>query len=419
MEALQSRQTTQIISAVQAPTSDRVHAPKDFFLGPVFAATPQSGQREVIVGNRHYLLGGFKPLDPDARPPALDVRHARAIFTLLFFRSEYGDNPRVIRFAFNDFCRRYANSNGGRYSRAIKKIISELMESYIQVTDMRSKLATSYRLIERVVIPGRAIGRRDSSEASSRQTELRLNEIWLSPEFYSLLNRIAELQDLKLSVFTSIRSPLAQAIYLYIPSRSVHHDESNPFEISMRTLLEQVSFPIPVFKSKRKELFTKHQEEGRSILQQLDGRETLTGRFRVELAETADGSDWKLRTWVEKTPKAHRLINSDSKIIRAYLASGRPPEYLEQALANIAPLTDYQIELLQAGKIEIEKNRKFLEWAKAVLKDAKFNELLSGAKADELEGRIATKNPTARLIHRIMAAVGAPAALPKGGLARN
>jgi hypothetical protein len=102
-----------------------------------------------------------------------------------------------------------------------------------------------------------------------------------------------------------------------------------------------------------------------------------------------------------------------------YLASGRPPEYLEQALASITPLKDYQIDLLQLGNIEIEKNRKFLEWARAVLKDAKFDELLGEAKGDELEGRKATKNPTARLIHRIMEAIRAPVAPQKAGLPRN
>jgi hypothetical protein len=113
------------------------------------------------------------------------------------------------------------------------------------------------------------------------------------------------------------------------------------------------------------------------------------------------------------------LINRDSKIIRAYLASGRPLEYLEQALASVTPLDDYQIELLQTGRIEVEKSRKCLEWTKAILKDAKFNEIVAGAKADELEGRKARKNPTARLIHRLMEAVGAPVGQPKAILARN
>ena len=407
MERKQGSQSTQLIS-FEPTFVDRVPAPKDFFLGPVFAATRQKGQREVIIGERHYLLGGFHPLRPNEFPPALDVRHARAIFTLLSFRTEYADDPRVIRFAFSDFCRRYANSNGGRYLRAIKAIVADLADSYIQVTDLRTKVAFSYRLIERVMIRGTPIARRDSGEASSRQTEMKLNEITLSPEFYGLLNRIAELQDLKLSVFTSIRSPLAQAIYLYIPSRSVHHSESNPFEISLTKLLEQVSFPIPVFKSKRKELFTKHEEESRSILQQLDGRETLTGRFRVTLAETADGSDWKLQTWVEQNPHSETLLNGESKIIKAYLSSGRSLEYLQQALANMTPLTDYEMDLMKAGNIEIEKNRKCFAMMKAILKERRFHSILAEAKCDELEGRKATKNPTARLIHRLKEAVSTP-----------
>jgi hypothetical protein len=44
---------------------------------------------------------------------------------------------------------------------------------------------------------------------------------------------------------------------------------------------------------------------------------------------------------------------------------------------------------------------------------SRFDGLLDEAKNDELEGRKARKNPTARLIHRIMEAVGAPVALPK------
>jgi len=408
MEELPTSRGAQIISIEPVAFKDRIHAPKDFFLGPVFAATPQTRQREVIVGHRHYLLGGFHPLKPDVFPPALDVRHARAIFTLLYFRSEYSDDPRVIKFAFNDFCRQYANSNGGRYLRAIKKIIGDLADSYLQVTDLRTKVATSYRLLERVVIRGAAISRRDSSEALSGQTELKLNEVTLSPEFYALFGRIAELQDLKLRAFTTIRSPLAQAIYLYIPSRSAHHDENDPFEISLETLFKQVSFPIPAFKSKRKEIFTKHQDEGRSILQQLDGRETLTGRFRVKLEETKDGKDFKLQTWVEKDAHSNSLIKADSKIIKAYMGSGRDPEYLKQALSNVTPLDEHQIYLLTAGNIEIEKNRKCLEWMKAILKDEKFNAMLSEAKGEELEGRKARKTPTARLIYRLMEAVSTP-----------
>lgn len=398
---------------VVADKSNVVRAPRDYFLGPVFAASKHAGRREITIGDKLYIVGGFHPVRTDYVPPALDVRHARAIFTLLSFRDPYGDNGREIRFAFNDFCRRYANSQGGRYMRAIKDIIGQLMDSYIQVTDLKTKLAHSYRLINELAIRGKTIARRDSKLAKDKQTEIKLNRIVLSEEFYNLLGRIAELQDLKLDVFTGIRSPLAQAIYLYIPSRSVHHSENNPFEISLTKLLEQVSFRVPEFKSKRLELFTKHSKENRAIIQQLDGVETLTGHFRVRLAETADGSDWKLLTWVEASQTKRDRAVSNSKLVAAYLESGRPRELLEQSLSNIESLTDYELDLLKEAKVEFQKNRRFFEVAKALLREPKFDGLLAEAKGDEKEGRKARKNPTARIIHRIMEAVGAPVGLPK------
>jgi len=60
------------------------------------------------------------------------------------------------------------------------------------------------------------------------------------------------------------------------------------------------------------------------------------------------------------------------------------------------------------------QNPQFFEVAKALLHEPIFDGLLAEAKGDEKEGRKARKNPTARLIHRIIEAVGAPVALPKG-----
>jgi hypothetical protein len=389
-----------------------VAAPKEYFLGPVFAASKQTGPREITIGDHRYQIGGFHPLRPDKRPPALDVRHARAIFSLLSFRDPYEDS-RLIRFSFNEFCRRYANSNGGRYARAIADIVADLLDAYIRVSNVNTGISHQYRLIEHVDIEGRPPRRKDSLLANSAQEEMWFNGCTLSPEFFGLLSSIAELQNLKLDVFTAIRSPLAQAIYLYIPSRAHHHSKEDPFEITLTRLLEQVSFPVPGFKSQRKQIFTQHEKEGRSVLQQLDGIETLSGRFRVGLAETNDGTDWKLLAWVEKTAKKPKLPGEGSKLVAAYLNSGRPRELLDQALSNIKPLDDYENDLLETAGVVIGKNRRFFEMAKAILKEVRFNGLLSEAKGDELEGRKARKNSTARLIHRIMEAVGAPVAIPK------
>ncbi|MEI7935191.1 MAG: hypothetical protein WCK27_00750 [Verrucomicrobiota bacterium] len=383
-----------------------VLAPKDYFLGPVFAAAKQTGPREVTIGNRRYLIGGFHPMRPELSPPALDVRHARAIFSLLSFRDPY-DDSRLIRFSFNEFCQCYARTNGGRYAREIKKIVADLMDSYIRITDTGTNVDHEYRLIERIDIEGRPPRRKDSRAATSRQREIWFNGCTLSPEFHGLLGRIAELQHLDLDVFTSIRSPLAQSIYLYIPSRAHHHSENDPFEITLSRLLEQVSFPIPSQKNRRCQLFTQNNNP---IISQLNGAETLTGRFRVKLAETTDGTDWKLQAWVEQNKRKPKLSEESSKLVAAYLKSGRPRELLDQALKNIQPLAGYENDLLEAARVDVQRSRRFFEMAKAILKGPRFVALLSEAKGDALEGKAATKNPTARLIHHIMEAISTPLA---------
>ena len=399
------RHSRHVAKSLPSPTVSPafVVAPRDYFLGPIFAATRQVGQREVTIGDRRYLIGGFHPMRRDVSPPALDVRHARAIFCLLSFRDPFSPT-RLIRFSFNEFCRRYANSNGGRYARTIAGIVADLLDSYIRVTDLKTGVAHQYRLIEHIDIETRPIRRKDATLANSEQLEMWFNGCTLSAEFHGILHRIAELQHLNLSVFTNIRSPLAQAIYLYIPSRAYHHSEEKPFEISLTKLLQQVSFPVPPQLSRRRQIFT---QNGKPILKQLDGIDTLSGRFRVELAKTNDGSDWKLQAWIEKAPRKPKPAGSDSKLITAFLKGEQSRARLDQLLATIEPLTDYELELMQTAEVRLAGNERFFELARAILKPTRFVGLLSEAKGDALEGKKATKNPTARLIYRIMETVSA------------
>ncbi|MDR3459665.1 MAG: hypothetical protein P4N60_19725 [Verrucomicrobiae bacterium] len=381
-----------------------VAAPKDFLIGPMFAATKQTGPREVEIGKRFYQIGGFHPLRPDFHPPALDVRHARAIFTLLSFRKP-NENTQLIRFSFYEFCRRYARTNGGRYARAIKSIVADLVDSYIRITDLPTKVSRQYRLIERIQTESRPPRRKDSRLALSNQSEIFFNGCTLSPEFFGLLGEIAELQHLKLGVFTAIRAPLAQAIYLYIPSRAHHHTERNPFEITLTRLLEQVAYPALKHKSVRHKIFTQHTKTSRSIVQQLDRLETVKGVFRVRLAETADGSEWKLQAWVEKNQHQPKLLSGNSKLIAAWDASGRTRELLEKRLANAQPLNDYELDLLEKAAVKVKGNERCFVLAKAMLSPAEFTGLLAEAKGEEFEGRKAKKNPTARLIWRLKSAI--------------
>ena len=222
-----------------------VLAPKDYFLGPIFAATKQTGPREVTIGDRRYQIGGSNAMRRNSQKPALDVRHARAIFALLSFRDPFAES-RLIRFSFNEFCQRYARTNGGRYARAISGIVADLIESYISVTDLKTGVGHQYRLIERLDIESRPPRRRDSKLAKSDQSELWFNGCSLSPEFFGLLGKITELQHLRLDVFTAIRSPLAQAIYLYIPSRGTPRWGNHQGVVALLIVSLLLMFNLPV-----------------------------------------------------------------------------------------------------------------------------------------------------------------------------
>ena len=73
-------------------------------------------------------------------------------------------------------------------------------DSYICVTDLKTKVSHRYRLLERIDVEGRPPRRKDARLATSQQEEMFFNGCTLSPEFFGLLGRITELQHLKVPV---------------------------------------------------------------------------------------------------------------------------------------------------------------------------------------------------------------------------
>jgi hypothetical protein len=386
-----------------APPRDPL-IPKDFLLGPVFAAAKQNGPRTVVIPSKglEYTIGGFHPLRPELMPPALDVRHARATFAILTFRDIFESKP-SFSFSLNELCHRYARSNGGRYSREIKSILADLIDAFFKVTDLKTGKHRIYRIIERIDIEGRGVRRNDAVLANGKQLEMWFHGVTLSPEFFDILQDITELQHLKLDVMTGMTSNLAQAIYLYIPSRAHHHSRSDPFKITLSNLLGQVGSRVPVKKSLRRQVFT---QNANPVLSQLDGSETLSGTFRVDLQETKDGSDFNFLAWVDKPQKKERK-EADSALIRAYLEGGRgrTRAKAQKLITERSGLDDYDLSLLERAGVVLEGNETFFEMAKALLGSSRFQGLAAEAKGDFLEGRKATKTPNARLGFRIMEAL--------------
>ena len=89
------------------------HVPREMLVAPFFAAVKQTAPRELTIDGRKWAIGIAHPTKR-RESPALDMRHARACFALLSFRDRLKEG-RTIHFSMNEFCRRYARSQGGEF----------------------------------------------------------------------------------------------------------------------------------------------------------------------------------------------------------------------------------------------------------------------------------------------------------------
>ena len=374
--------------------------PREMIVAPFFAAVKQTQEREIVVDGKRWVIGLDHPTKRRVSP-ALDMRHGRACFTLLSFRDRI-QNGREIFFSMNEFCRRYASSQGGRYATDILNVLFDLQETWV-AREIDDGKVEYFQILGDIKIHQKTARRHEALKALSMQQEMWLDRVTLSPEFFGLLKRWEELARICLHVLTAIRSPKAQAIYTYVPSRAVHRTKTKPFAINLATILEQIGAPVPTAKSKRKQIFTQNNN---SILSQLNGAEIIDGILRVELAETRDRSDYKLVFWVENDtapePITAQPIASPKKsvMLEAWLKSGRSRASFRERLKNAGPLPYHHLELLERAGVQLEKTRKFFQMAYALL-GPRFERVLSEAKGDAMEGDRG-RNPTGRLIYRML-----------------
>ena len=389
--------------------------PKDFVTAPFFTARKTPGPRALTINDVRWTIGIPHPTKRGVASPALDMRHGRACFALLSFRDRL--QGRDIHFSLNEFCHRYAQSQGGRYSREILDILFELRETWVRREilkpgqnqnddkDPHKNYDKDFTIIGEIMLARKPVRRRDAIR-KLEQRELWLDRVSLTPEFFSLFEDWEKLARIRLDVLTAITSPTAQAIYTFIPSRAVHHSKSDPFKIGLALLLQQIALPVPPHKSVRKKIFTQHRT---SVIAQLDGKEILDGVLRVSLAETKDGSDYNFLAWVEKGANAKPALPpaSKSKLLDTWRAGGRSKQEFDRRVKTAQPLSDYHKELLQKSRAVLDGNERFFQLAAALLGQGKFEQILSEAKGDALEGSPGF-NPTGRLIYRLMDALGKP-----------
>lgn len=379
--------------------------PREFVVAPFFAAKPQKEPRNIVIDKKLWSIGVPNPID-GTPSPVLDIRHGKACIALMTFRDRM-TNGKDIDFSMNELCQRYANSQGGRYARDLLGYLNELRNSWVyRETEGDPEFFT---ILGDVKISQKAPRRRDAQRAIDPQREMWLDRVSLSPEFFGLMEEWERLACIRLDVLTSIRSPKAQAIYTYIPSRAVHRTKNDPFSINLATILEQIGAPLPDTpkakkKGQRKKVFTQNKN---SILAQLDGLEIANGgTLRVVMQETKGKDDHKLIFWVEggDKPKAIASPKRGGKMLEAWLHSGRSEAQFQERVKASKPLDHYHRELLERAGVKLKSNERFFEMALALLGVSHFEQILSEAKGDHLEGNTAD-NPNARINYRLLDAI--------------
>ena len=270
--------------------------PRELVTQPFFPARKQTAPRVLTIDGVKWTIGVPRP-DKRQAPVAFDMRHGRVCFGLLSFRDRL-DGAGAIRFSINELAHRMAHSNGGRYSRDLLNLLFDLRDTWVRL-DYPEGPPRTFSVIGGIDVLGSpSVRRRAPTEGATVEPEFWLDRVTLHPEFFKLMNRIERQTGLRLDVLIGMTSDAAQSIYTFLPSRAAHRSADNPFEINLATLMEQIGMTVPQHRSVRKQMFTQRSP---SIIEQLDGAETLTGVLRVELAETVDGGDYKLRAWVDRT----------------------------------------------------------------------------------------------------------------------
>ena len=398
------------------PGSEISLVPRDWLNAPVFSPKKQVTIREVAVNKNIWRMGIPNPLtnEPSAQ---IDMTHVRVLLGVLSFWK--GDNP--MSMSIRELARRASGSYGGAYFKLLRQKLGDLRDYWIGV-ELESGEKRMFPALSRIEITARNVRSKkpekqqtlaldDWAVVKKHQgkdtlgTHVQLDNVALAPEFVELLLDWTQLMHVRLDVLRSLTSDLAQAIYLYIPSRAVHHTKEDPWKISLSTLFEQLGLPVPPSKSVRKKIVTQHKK---SVLRQLNDVPVLKGFLKVGLRLNKDKTDWLFLAWVETSDKLSDLDTSDSALVQAWRKSGRPETELAKVLRTALPDLPYDTRhLAEIARVDLEKIERFLRICILLLGKNKLLRMLAELKVEVIEGR-GPHNPTGTLIWRLLNEIEQP-----------
>ena len=393
---------------------------KDWLKAPIFSPVKQTAPREVEVtndkGQSHlWRMGVPNPLNqkPSSR---IDMSHARVLLAILsFWRHQ---NP--VSLSLSELARRCANAEGGgSYYKRLRGKIEDLRQYWIELETPNGQ----HRIFPALARVEVTLHPKSPNAPASRQGRLALegpaavpagrillDNVELAPEFAEFLIGFADYMHFRLDVLRNMPSDVAQAIYLYLPSRAVHHTRQNPWQITLTNLYNELGLKVASAKSLRKKVLVQHR---RSVLSQLNGAPVLKGTLRATLRLNQAGTDWMLLAWTETDEKLLDPNESNSQLAQAWRDSGRPEKEFQTLLkAPLRPLTDEDHALCEAARIDLNGTERFLRLCKTILSGPVFRRQLAELKVDVIESR-GVQNPTGALIWRLLQAIREPVAAPR------
>ncbi|MGA8655236.1 MAG: hypothetical protein WB586_03740 [Chthoniobacterales bacterium] len=401
------------VTASTRPHSEISLVPRDWLSGPVFSPRKQTAVREVLVNNNIWRMGIANPLtnQPSSQ---IDMTHVRVLLGVLSFWK--GDNP--LSMSIRELARRASGSFGGAYFKLLRQKLGELRDYWIAV-ELEKGQKRMFPALSRIEITTRNVrSKRGDNERQQKLalddwtvarkegtsgTHVQLDNVALAPEFVELLLDWTQLMHVRLDVLRRLTSDMAQAIYLFIPSRAVYHTKDDPWKISLTNLFEQLGMNIPSSKSVRKKLLTQRRT---SVMRQLNDVPVLKGFLKVSLRLNKDKTDWLFLAWVEGQDA--ELYSSDSSLTEAWRKSGRDEKELVKLLKSTLPeLTDEARELAKLATVDLGNIERFLRICTMILGKNRVFRMLAELKVEVIEGR-GPHNPTGTLIWRLLNAISQP-----------
>lgn len=358
-----------------------VHLPQNWVTAPLFPPLPQDepytitfldGKYSWTTGCKNTLAYTREYDSPYLR--GFDIRHYDLIAAFISeYRRGHIDKSGKLYVSYKGLLTLIGRTNGTSQIKTISLLLDDLWNTNILWEDHEKNTAVLFRALSKI-------------ETKTEDGKNTLVSVQLDPNFITFIDQIEKFISVRLDVKVKLPSPVAQAIYTYIPSRAIYStSEKTPWKITLTALMKELRLPEEKYKSKRKEFFTQNKI---SIMQQLDGQPVRSGDlFRCKLEENTKKTDYYFCCWTQKNEKK----TQKSRLLQCWIDAGRDVKDFYRLIDNKKPLTRKTIEDLKIMGLDPVKDKAYFEAAKAIfayLGDPDFEGFIADIKCRYDEGSV-------------------------------